>query len=137
MCGQTPIAAEYLDVTKLNFPKSGLGLSQLNELLLALHLDRMDAGLFEFIFGSNEVKSEREFEEGIRKFRIKSIIKYGNFKYGFKYLKNKSYECIINEFSNIEPSDSDAFKNRHEPLVEIEKIQPEDTYFWATWSKQS
>ena len=131
LCGQEqePGRSEYLKTIPNKFPEDGLGRSQLNELLLASVLDRVEKAFFKFVFNGDSVPNFRSFRDCITNFRIKGAIKYGNFKYAFKYLRDKSESEIESEFSEITRRDRKEFKKRHSPLVKIKKILPELTYY--------
>jgi hypothetical protein len=112
------------------FPATGIGHSQLNELLLSLHLDRTNEGFFEYVFRGPVVPDFETFKKRITEFRIAAILKYGNVKFAFKRLSQMTKEEIERE---IIPSDSEAIRNcytnRHDPLISIKRIEAKDTYY--------
>ena len=65
LCGQSVDPTDYAREQKIGsaFPSGGLGRSQLNEILLAHQLDRIDDGLFQYIFRARHVKTLEEFKD--------------------------------------------------------------------------
>ena len=79
-CGQAAQPHEYTKTIAGHpyFPSAGIGHSQLNELLLSLHLDRTHKGFFEYVFGGVVKPDFEAFKKCITEFRIGAIRKYGN-----------------------------------------------------------
>ena len=128
-CGQKVEPADYADVARVEFPKKGLGRSQLNELLLSFGLDRVDEAFFRYVFEKKDIPDIDKFIEKVKKYRVKAVIKYGNFKFSFKHLKNKNMDFICNEFGDLEPRNIDFYRQRHAPLIKLKRIKPENTYY--------
>ena len=131
LCGQKAELAPYIERRKdrLRFPPTGIGHSQLNELLLSFNLDRTSEGFFKYVFGGERVPDFKTFKDKITAYRIKAIIKYGNFKYSYKTLSNKCYDDICMQFLNVEPVPPHAFYKRHDPLMKLKVIPPKYTYY--------
>jgi hypothetical protein len=112
------------------FPITGVGHSQLNELLLSLHLDRTSEGFFEYVFRGPVVPNCQAFKACITEFSIAAIRKYGNVKFAFKRLSQMEKEEIERE---IVPSNPEAvrtcYANRHDPLISIKRVEAKDTYY--------
>jgi hypothetical protein len=131
-CGQIPQPHKY--ITTINgfscFPLSGIGHSQLNELLLSLHLDRTGEPFFDYVFRGPVVPDFEAFKECITEFRIAAILHYGNIKFAFKRLSQMTKREIDREIGR---SNSEKvrvrYAKRHDPLVHIQKIEPKDTYY--------
>lgn len=128
LCGQSVFPADYIKQMGSSFPTSGLGWRQLNELILAHQLDRMGRDLFMFIFECDPVPNFEEFERCVTKFRTHGAVKYGNFKYAYKHLRQKTLSEILVEL-DIELNDlTPGFQSRLSPLVDLQVIEPKDTF---------
>lgn len=129
LCGQalspTPYAKQLLEF----FPDSGLGRSQLNEILLAAQLDRMGDGLFRFIFDGQSVDDFEDFTEKIEAYRVRAAVQFGNFKFAYKYLRDKTYDEIMSSFHQRNVDELERLRNRHRPIAELKIIEPKDTYY--------
>jgi len=118
---------------------SGLGYSQLNELLLASGYDRVSPGFFRYLLaGGREesteaahtaFKSVDSFSKAVEQFRIWAVLSYGNVKYAFKYLSKLDDNSINLELESTAPIDEEVYSSRHEPLIPIEQIAGTDTYY--------
>ena len=114
---------------------SGLGYSQFNELLLLVGYDRVSPVFFQFLVdGTAEyrpgaaVNSLAEMRKGVDRFRVLAILRFGNVKFAFKYLSAPSTDLVA-ELALITPVDSAEFSQRHDPLLPIDPIPGEQTYF--------
>jgi hypothetical protein len=131
-CGQIPEPHKYtrsIDGYPC-FPSTGIGRSQLNELLLSFHLGRTTEDFFDHVFHGPVVATFEMFKECIRKFRITAILHYGNIKFAFNRLSQMTKEEIEMEIGRPDPTQvRDRYTRRHDPLVGIKRIEPEDTYY--------
>jgi len=116
------------------FEEKYIGYSQFNEILLLLGFDRVTQAFFQFIVDQNvdyvygsEIKSIEQLEKGINEFRKMAVLLYANVKFGFKSLAQDSDELKY-QFSTLTPLDVNYFKLRHSPILEIQNIDPEETY---------
>lgn len=113
-----------------------LGYSQFNELLLFLGYDRISASFFQFIVDGSvyhnvesKISSCELFKNQVDKVIEFSLRLYGNIKFGYKRLSSESYEDEFVEWHDkFQPIDPVYFKERHNPLIPIKKIQDADTY---------
>jgi hypothetical protein len=131
-CGQKPQRHDYILTIDgyPSFPPTGMGHSQLNELLLSLHLDRTTADFFEYVFRGPVVHDLDSFTKSIREFRTTAILHYGNIKFAFKRLSQMSKKEIESEIGRSDPGEiRDHYTQRHDPLVAIRRIAPRDTYY--------
>src|SRR5690349_4078466 len=105
-CGQDPEPCAYLrdEAVHTQFPAAGFGHSQLNELLLSLHLDRTSVGFFQYVFGGPTVTSFDHLKRAITAFRVEAIRHFGNLKYAFKRLSLMSEEDIKFALDDAEPA---------------------------------
>lgn len=115
--------------------KKGLGISQLNELLLLLGFDRVTRAFFQFLIdGSTEYKAGsaiqtfEDFEAGVDRFRKLGLLLFGNVKFAFKTL-SQDQEALEDHLARLRPIPEDDFKLRHEPIQQLENISPELTYY--------
>ena len=114
---------------------TGLGYSQFNELLLLLGYDRVTESFFQFLVdGSTEYKSGAAFRslknlrEGVDRFRKLAMLHFGNVKYGFKYLSGPTTD-LTDELAGETPVDPAEFSCRHDPLLPVEPIPGNKTYY--------
>jgi hypothetical protein len=128
LCGQPVAPTNYANELIIDFPKPGLGRSQLNEILLAYQLDRIDEGLFEFIFKNEPILNFETFKTHINEFRVLGAIRFGNFKFAYKHLRDKRIDEIRQTFGLSDGNPEGAFRKRHPPVVSLEKIDPKETY---------
>lgn len=129
LCGQIVTPSPYAAELLREFPGGGLGRSQLNEVLLSVQLDRMDDGLFAFIFGEEPVDDLTTFQARIHEFRIKAAVQFGNFKYAYKHLRHKSLGEIRDAFGCTPPDLVEKYKLRHPPVAQLREIKPKHTYY--------
>ena len=129
LCGQRTAPTAYSTKFITGFPGGGLGRSQLNEVLLAYQLDRIDEGLFRFIFKEEPINNPQLFVDKISEFRILGAVHFGNFKYAYKFLRNKKFEEIVEAFGGRNDDIEATFRSRHSPVVDLQSIEPKDTYF--------
>lgn len=137
---------------------SGLGHSQLNELLLAYGYDRVSPALFQYLVAGIGDRDEGEEErgngddpgekqvaaqatpplafnslEGLRtavdRFRRLAVLRLGNVKFAFKYLSKLDDDALAAELDVVEPIPIDVYTKRHDPLVPIDPIPGGDTYY--------
>jgi hypothetical protein len=122
--------------TELKFFENGnvLGYSQFNEILLLLGFDRITQSFFQYLVNqeieykhNSSIKSISQLEYGITEFRILAILLYANVKYGFKELARDSEELEY-QLLTLAPLDKVTFTKRHEPILKINLIKPEETY---------
>jgi hypothetical protein len=114
---------------------SGLGYSQLNELLLLLGYDRIATsfyqllvnGGFEYEPGST-IRSFEQLVDGITHFRKIALLLYGNVKFAFKTL-SRDTGTLEQELARLVPIDAKVFGLRHNPVFPIEPIATDETYF--------
>lgn len=117
---------------------SGLGYSQLNELLLLLGFDRVTRAFFQYLVdgttqqesgsGLRAIASLASLEEGIDRFRRTALLLYGNVKFAYKVL-SRDAELLSREIDRLQPLDETAFTARHEPVQPIEYIPTDKTYY--------
>jgi hypothetical protein len=126
---------EFADAAQQHFTRTGLGYSQLNELLLLLGHDRVTPSFFQFLVdGSTEcqenavIKSIEEFRRGVDRFRKVAILNFGNVKFGFKYLSDPRTD-LTEELAGTAALGPEHFTSRHEALLPVEPIAGDKTYY--------
>jgi hypothetical protein len=114
---------------------SGLAYSQLNELLLLLEYDRVSPRFFQFLLDEDAscsanaaFKTLDQLRLGVDRFRRLAILRFGNVKFGFKYFSAPSTDLEA-ELALISPVDTSEFAQRHDPLLPIDPIPGDQTYF--------
>jgi hypothetical protein len=114
--------------------RPALGYSQFNELLLLLSYDRVSHSFFQYLVdGTTDYRSDSAFKsltkmrEGVDKFRVLAILRFGNVKYAFKYLSRPSTD-LAQEVAFVEKADTAEFTQRHNPLVPVAPIPGDQTY---------
>jgi hypothetical protein len=118
-----------------SFPKSGLGYSQLNELLLLFGYDRVTRPFFQFLADGTldykpgcAIRSIEEFQTGVERARQLSLLFFGNVKFGFKKFGRDADELRFYHAST-QPVDEEMFKNRHDPIHPVDPIPLDETYY--------
>jgi hypothetical protein len=126
--------APITPTTKPSFPTGGLGLSQLNELLLLFGYDRVTHAFFQFLVDGTldykpgcGIKSIEDLEAGVERSRQLSLLHFGNVKFGFKKLSRDSDELIV--YASTRPIDVSIFRERHEPIYPVAEIPADKTYY--------
>lgn len=137
MTGQSPpLQSDAVIRGELLLSESGLGYSQLNELLLLLGYDRIKPAFFQYIAdgtcdnaADSSIKSMTQLQEGIDRFRKHAMLRYGNIKYAFKHLSSLYQDELKDEISLTESRGYAEFKSRHDAIYPIEEISGQDTYY--------
>ncbi len=112
------------------FRDTGMGHSQLNELLLTLGYDRITESFFRYLFDNNSaVQSYSEFAAGATKFKKHAMLMYGNVKFGFKKLSSLDEPELGNLLSYVRPIEAETYRKRHKILHKIKEIPAEDAYY--------
>lgn len=132
---QAPLDQDMEEATQKLMARSGLGYSQLNELLLLLGYDRLSQVFFQFLVDGSAkycpgaaFKSLDEMRGGVDRFRVLAILRFGNVKFGFKHLSAPSTDLAA-ELDLLAPVDPAEFSRRHDPLVPIDPIPGDQTHF--------
>lgn len=132
LCGETESQTLHEDERELlsTLAKSlienklRINYNQLNELLLLLNQDTIGEGFFKFFFEKDQI-SFRELRQGIINFCGLAMLCFGNLKYAYKTLANKTSEEIKQELIPYSRNRSELiteFANRPEKMLEISKI---------------
>jgi hypothetical protein len=135
LTGQSaPLNCAPDDISVLGEAGTDLGYSQLNELLLLFGFDRITHAFFKFLLdGNTEYESgqafvsEAELREGIDRFRRMAILLYGNVKFAFKSL-SRDTSLLANALESLVPIPEELFTSRHEPVLSLQEIAPDDAY---------
>jgi len=118
-----------------SFPAEGLGLSQLNELLLLLGYDRVTHSFFQFLVdGSLDYQAGcglptlDELKDGVERARKLSLLFFGNVKFGFKKLARDADELAF-YLGSTQPVEDHIFEQRHEPIYPVDPISSDETFY--------
>lgn len=110
-----------------------VGVSQLNEILLAFAYETVTKDFFARFFPAAKAPTEgvtrEEFERGIEEFEKMALLKYGNIKFGFKALCQMTTNELEQELQVLNPIDENLFRLRPVPLRSIATIEPSETYY--------
>ncbi len=128
------IGEEYLEIEVFE-QGSGIGYSQFNEILLLLGFDRISPFFFQYLSvghwyedDGTPIKSIIQLKEGIERFSKLALLSFGNLKYAFKTFASEPY-ILEEKIRNILPVDISEFESRNPPLIKIENISPDKTYY--------
>ncbi len=125
---------EDLDI-KLFESGSGIGFSQFNEILLLLGFQRIEENFYQYIATGNwkfyqetSISSISQLEEGIDRFLKLALISYGNIRFAYKIFSSNS-DVLKEKIFKLARYDIEEFKGRHAPLIDIEEIPADKTYY--------
>jgi hypothetical protein len=114
---------------------AGLGLSQFNELLLIMGYDRVTSAFFQFLVDgstkynlNSSIRLYETLKNGVDRFRKIALLLFGNVKYAFKNL-SRSSEQLEECLEILSPIDENEFQTRHDPVLPVEEILPEHTFY--------
>ncbi|MGH9429327.1 MAG: hypothetical protein ACRD2L_23840, partial [Terriglobia bacterium] len=130
----SPVKNSFVDgVEQDDFWKQHkIGVTQLNEILLALAYEAVTEDFFASFFSGERLKVEgvdRElFERGLEKFERVALLKYGNVKFGFKTLGGMNSKELEGELQDQAPIDESVYTSRPSPLRSITPVDPSETY---------
>jgi len=137
LCGQGKPKKLSLDDERLlqdlinRAKEKGLNYEQFNELLLLLNQDRIGRGFFKFFFEKDKISLD-DLKEGIIKFRGYAMLRFGNFRFAYKQLIQKSENEIKEKLwpYSREPSEVvKECKNRPQKMLEIKEIERDKTWY--------
>jgi hypothetical protein len=117
------------------FLKSGLGYSQFNEVLLSLGYNRVSYSFFQYLVNGDvkyspksQIESYEQFEDGINRFRSLAILFFGSIIKAYSTLSQDEGKLSLYIYSSNK-IDEDIYKVRHAPIIPIDTIPPEHTYY--------
>ena len=100
-----------------------------------LGYDRLTHAFFQFLVnGSPEyvpgaaIKSLDDLRAGVDRARQLSLLFFGNVKFGFKKLARNADEFHL-YYSSTLPLNPDTLKQRHDPILPVDPIDPNETYY--------
>lgn len=129
LTGQPCNRSEAFDRLPLKAEKLNLGYSQFNEIMLLVGLDRINRPFFDFLFdGKDTIETVQHLDKGVQKLIEVALLLYGNVSLAFNTLSKQEGELDI-IISNRRPIDISHFKSRHDPILKIEKIPADKTYY--------
>jgi len=110
--------------------KRKINYNQFNELLLLLNEDTVGLDFFNYFFGADNI-SLSELKKGVMQFQGFAMLLFGNLKYAYKKLANKSTVEIERELFPYSQSTSKLirrFLSRPDKMLEINLIGKEKTW---------
>lgn len=122
--------SHFFDRLNLNCDQLDLGFSQFNEILLLLGFDRVERNFFSFLCDNQKhtILNIEHLNEGVERFVKLSLLLFGNITDAFNSLSRDDAE-LQRWLDILRPIDSTVFSKRHHPILSIEKIRADKTYF--------
>ena len=126
------------------FDHGEMGVSQLNELLLAAGFDRVSEDFFALLWAGKpqeyedgwRIKGTSDLAVKVHRFRKLAAVKYGNFKFAFKRWSQMDICGLEDELLSILPERDDYYETRTPPLEDIDEIPIEHRYLLGYISGQ-
>lgn len=114
----------------------GLGLTQINELLLLLGFDRVSPTFFQYLVDGttqpqpeSRVSSLDQLREGVARFITTGLVLFGNVKFAFKVLSNVENEARLVQLVQLtSPRDPLLFGLRDTSVLPFKRIRADKTY---------
>src|SRR5262245_51715490 len=105
-----------------------VGVSQLNEMLLALAYETVTVDFFCRFFCKGRADAQDvgrdDFEAGVDAIEKVALLKYGNVKFGFKRLCRMTAEQLTEELKDLQPIEIETYVTRPVPLLSLRHIDP-------------
>jgi hypothetical protein len=135
MAGQKIPITSNIPFIESHFKTSlNIGYSQFNEIMLLLGYDRVSPSFFQYLVNgsfdsdpSSVIDSVETIKWGAENFVKKALLLFGNVKFAFKQLSNNSTE--LRERVGTKSLTPAYFIDRHPPVLPLEPIQENQTYF--------
>ena len=113
--------------------KNKMSFEQLNEVLLLMNQNRIGQDFFEYFFKINSITLDNcitleELKEGIIQFRGYAMLRFGNFRFGFKELLSKNLLEIdetLKPFCDTSDDMETLFKQRPAKILDINSVDRE------------
>ncbi|HEX4796293.1 MAG TPA: hypothetical protein VH370_21060 [Humisphaera sp.] len=123
------------EVSKL-MAGSGVGYSQINELLLLLGYDRISSAFFAYLVDGKSdyssgtaILSRSQFRAGVDRFMQLAALRYGSIKIAFGYLSTLPPDGLNAEIRILDVIPDDEYTTRHDPVVPVTPIPGDKTYY--------
>jgi len=133
-----PLDAKLLSSSKQLFEKdNGIGYSQFNEILLLFGYDRISKDFFQYLALKNlpyesttVIESIEKLEEGIERFRVFAIFRFGNIQYAFKTLSKIGEEESFHKWlETLKPKTEKYYKYKHNQVLSTKEVDERDTFY--------
>lgn len=129
LTGQHCSRSPAFDRLSFDSQKLQWGFSQLNEILLLLGLARVNRPFFDFLFdGKDTIGTIKDLQAGVHRLVEVALLLYGNVREAFEILSNEESE-LAKIIENRNPIDISSFSSRHDPVLKIDKISADKTYY--------
>lgn len=137
LAGQSSTLSEAFDNLRLSGLKNrSIGVSQLNELLLAAGFDRVSEGFFAFLVkgqpidykDGTTIKGMDDLHKCVDTVRKYAALKYGNFKFAFKKWCRMTTSELRSDLEELLPRRDSYFRERTPPMDDIQHIAVVDRY---------
>lgn len=122
---------DLLESLLQNANKNGLNYEQFNELLLLLNQDRVSRGFFKKFFFGKDIVSLEELRKGVVDFRGLAMLCFGNFRFAYKKLIQKTEEELkkVHRWYCREPGDIAEEYKRPKKMLRVKPIKREQTWY--------
>jgi len=105
----------------------------LNELLILSGQNLVSPGFFHFFFEpTNEAVGLSGLRQGVKKFRLWALLRYGNFRHPFQTWRTLSKEAIADSLARVDRLPSTISETGHEPRRTIRFTRIEKAWTFAT-----
>ncbi len=107
-----------------------MGFSQFNEVLLLLGFDRVERKFFSYLCNNEDqtILNIHHLREGVERFVKLSMLLFGNITDAFNTLSKDDAE-LERWLDALTPIDKVIYTRRHDPILRIEKITADKTYY--------
>src|SRR6266540_2660451 len=115
----------------------GLDCAEFNEMLLLLNQDRVSKDFFDF-FWQGPRANLNAIRDGITRFRGFALLRFGNFRFAYRYLGQLNRPELFAELGQYAASSDellDAFRSRPEVAVPVTRIARDKTWLLGYISK--
>ncbi|HEY0656190.1 MAG TPA: hypothetical protein VGD65_23815 [Chryseosolibacter sp.] len=109
--------------------KLDLGFSQFNEILLLLGHNRVNRPFFDFLTnGKGTIESIEQLNSSTEEFFKIALLFFGKITEAFAVLSTEE-NSLAEAQRQMQPMDVSHYKERHQPILPIQKIDEDKTYF--------
>ncbi|MBC8275973.1 MAG: hypothetical protein H8E40_13530 [Chloroflexi bacterium] len=125
------VTAEFDDIVQTVVKPDGsliLKHEDMNKLLLCRDQNKVGRSFFEYFFGGDPLTSVKQFEEGVRKFRVKALCVYGNFQNAFHSFRQREDLKQFIRVKGFEPHTEEEFLRGREEAPQLEDVDDKDRW---------
>lgn len=133
---ESPFDADPNEEVSTLLAGSGIGYSQMNEILLVLGYDRISFSFFQYLVdgtaeyvSGSAITSREKLRAGIDRFRKLAALRYGSVRIAFRYLSNPDFGGLAAETQFLNEIPDQIYTSRHDPLLPVTEIPGDKTYY--------